>query len=130
MISRNLCAAGADPYIVFPNDEKIHYFDPKIDLGLLLVQSGFKNVGPKSVDEVLEDIEKVLNAIPDHQVYANETIVPRLTYLTLNAYQMRSDKIMEIVTKAGFVKFAEASPRGSEQGFFVRDMSKTFKLVA
>jgi len=94
------------------------------------ILSGFKLVYDKTEDEITALIESTINDyIPDLQVYTGETICPKLTYLTLNYSQMQSAKIMNAVKRAGFVLFATARPRGSDQGFFVRDESKTFKLV-
>lgn len=92
--------------------------------------SGFKAAHMLSDEELVTEIEKTLNAIPDHQVYQGEQMRPKLTFLTLNTAQMGSAKIMDAVEKCGFVKFAVAKPRGSSQGFFVRDESKSFKSVA
>lgn len=91
--------------------------------------SGFKAAHTSSLEELVAQIEAVLKATPDHQVYAHEGMKPKLTFLTLNSQQMASKKIMDAVQKAGFVKFAEAKPRGSAQGFFMRDDSKTFTAV-
>jgi hypothetical protein len=91
--------------------------------------SGFKNVHMMTDDELVENIEATVKSTPDLQVYAGEQIKPKLTFLTLNNDQMKSPKIMTAIEKCGFVKFAEASPRGAPQGFFVRDDSKSFKAV-
>ncbi len=53
---------------------------------------------------------------------------PKLTMLTLNSGQMASPKIMQAVEKCGFKLVFTAKPRGSKQGFFVRDDSKTLQL--
>lgn len=92
--------------------------------------SGFKDVGAMSEAELLAKINSVVDEYtPDHQVYIGEHIHPNLTFLTLNADQMASKKIMDAVTAAGFVKVLEAAPRGSPQGFFARDKSGTLKVV-
>jgi hypothetical protein len=90
--------------------------------------SGFKNVGTMDHDELVKAITDTCSEVPDHQVYQNEKIIPKMTYLTLNEQQTQSVKIMSAVLDAGFVKFATAKPRGSLQSFFVRDISNTFKL--
>lgn len=92
--------------------------------------SGFKNTQTLTDEELVEQIEKQVKAVPDFQVYDGEQINPNLTYLTLNSSQMESKKIMTAIGKCGFVQFATAAPRGSTQGFFVRDDSKTWKAVA
>lgn len=92
--------------------------------------SGFKDVHKLSEDELVNQInETVNNAVPDFQVFASEEIMPKLTFMTLNKEQMDSAKIRSAVEKAGFVKFAECQPRGRPQGFYMRDESKTFKVV-
>lgn len=91
--------------------------------------SGFKAAHTLSVEELVEQIEAVLQAVPDHQVYQHESMKPALTFLTLNSGQMGSKKIMDAVAKAGFKKFATAQPRGSVQGFFVRDTSNSYANV-
>lgn len=93
--------------------------------------SGFKDAGKYTDEELLKRINEVTDKYtPDHQVYKGEEIRPKLFFLTLNDAQMQSKKIMNAIKEAGFVKFAEAKPRGSVQGFFVRDKSKTFAAVA
>ena len=91
--------------------------------------SGFKDVGLMTEAQLVDAIEDTLDAVPDFQVFAGETIVPKLTFLTLNAGQMGSKKIMQAIEKAGFFKIGEASPRHTLQGFFVRDDSKTWKTT-
>lgn len=93
------------------------------------ILSGFKAAHNSTTEELVEQIEKVIAAVPDHQVYSMESMKPHLTFLTLNSAQVASKKIMDAVAKAGFVKFADAKPRGSVQSFFVRDTSKSFKSV-
>ncbi len=83
-----------------------------------------------SAEELDLKIQEVIDAVPDHQVFIGETMKPNLIFLTLNAGQMGSKKIVNAVTKAGFVKLAEASPRGLPQGFYVLDMSNTLKVCA
>lgn len=93
--------------------------------------SGFKTAHNLEEDEIVKQIEETINGyVPDLQVFKGEQICPKLTFLTLNSGQMNSPKIMNAITKAGFVKFGEGSPRGTPQGFFVRDTSKTFKTSA
>lgn len=93
--------------------------------------SGFKDVGPLSEKDLLAKINSVADeSIPDHQVYKGEQMRPKLLFLTLNASQMGSKKIADAVKEAGFVQFAVAAPRGSSQGFYVRDKSESFKAVA
>lgn len=93
--------------------------------------SGFKAVNQLSDEELVDEItHAVTTAIPDHQVFANEQMRPALTFLTLNSSQMGSPKIMSAIKKAGFVQFATARPRGSDQGFFIKDTSDSFKAVA
>jgi hypothetical protein len=91
--------------------------------------SGFKAAHNSTLEDLVEQIEAVLKAVPDHQVFHGEQMCPKLTFLTLNSGQMGSKKIMDAVTKCGFVKIAEAKPRGSVQGFFVRDDSKSWVSV-
>lgn len=93
--------------------------------------SGFKKINTQTpVDEIVKQInDTITQYVPDHQVYAYETICPKLTYLTLNQQQAGMQNLREAVDKAGFVLFATASPRCTTQHFFVRDESKTFKLI-
>lgn len=93
------------------------------------ILSGFKDVGTLTDAELTKEIQTACSSIPDNQVYKGEGITPKLTYLTLNSGQTQSKKIMDAVTKAGFVLFATASPRGQVQSFFVRDMSRTFTMA-
>ena len=92
--------------------------------------SGFKHAAMSSVDDLVSEIEAVLKAVPDHQVFQHEQMQPKLTFLTLNQSQTGSPKIMTAVEKAGFVKIGTASPRGSTQSFFIRDDSKSWKAVS
>ncbi len=92
--------------------------------------SGFKSVGNLTVPELVKQINEICDTyVPDHQIYQGEQINPKLTFLTLNSGQMGSKAIMDAIAEAGFVKIAEAKPRGSLQGFFARDLSKTLKLI-
>jgi hypothetical protein len=94
------------------------------------ILSGFKNVATLSHDELVKQITETIDEmIPDHQVYLHETMKPKLTFLTLNSGQMNSPKIMKALEATGFVKIGEGQPRGSAQGFFVRDTSGTFKTA-
>lgn len=91
--------------------------------------SGFKAVQDLEPEELVKQIVDICdNYIPDHQVFGGETINPKLTFLTLNSGQMASPKIMKAIEAAGFVQFGAGKPRGSEQGFFLRDTSKSFRL--
>lgn len=92
--------------------------------------SGFKHVGNETVEELITKINAICDEFtPDHQIFAGETINPKLTFLTLNSGQVGSKKIMDAVTAAGFKLFGTGSPRGSTQSFFYRDKSESFKLV-
>lgn len=94
------------------------------------ILSGFKDVGLMTEDELDEQIKGILTtSIADHQVYEGEVMRPKLTFLTLNSSQLQSPKIMKAVKTAGFVQFAVAKPRGGDQGFFVRDLSNSMKLL-
>ena len=90
--------------------------------------SGFKHAANLTLEDLVEEIEATLKAVPDFQVFEYETIQPKLTLLTLNDHQMASPKIMQAVEKCGFKLVFTAKPRGSKQGFFVRDDSKTLQL--
>lgn len=93
--------------------------------------SGFKAVHGLQEEELVKQIESTITEyVPDLQVYANETICPKLTFLTLNAGQWGSEKIRNAVTKAGFKLLFTASPRGSPQYFLARDDSNTLKMEA
>lgn len=90
--------------------------------------SGFKDAHKyKDEAEFVKAITDVCSSTPDLQVFAGETINPKLTFLTLNSTQMASEKIMGAIKAAGFVRLGTGAPRGSEQGFFIRDLSGTFK---
>ena len=89
--------------------------------------SGFKDAHKYETEEkFVKAITDVCASVPDLQVFAGENINPKLTFLTLNSTQMGSPKIMSAIKAAGFVKLGTGSPRGSAQGFFVRDLSGTF----
>lgn len=93
------------------------------------ILSGFKDVQKLDHDALVKQIKETIDDyVPDHQVYIGEVICPKLIYLTLNQGQMASDKIMKAIKEVGFVKFAEAKPRGTPQGFFILDLSGTFTL--
>jgi len=92
--------------------------------------SGFKAVHTQTEAEIVDQIEDVIkNYVPDHQVFKGEQMMPKFTFLTLNSGQMASEKIMGAIAKAGFVKIGVGKPRGSDQGFFLRDDSKTWKAA-
>lgn len=91
--------------------------------------SGFKAVASMSVDDIVKQIEETMEVIPDHQVFQHEQMKPKHTFLTLNAGQMATPKIMEAITKAGFKLIGTGRPRGSDQGFFLRDDSNTWKAA-
>lgn len=94
------------------------------------ILSGFKDVATLTPQQLVQQINDTIDKhVPDLQVYTGEQMTPKLTFLTLNSGQMGSKKIMDAIKEAGFIKFAEASPRGSPQGFFVRDQSTTFKVA-
>jgi len=93
--------------------------------------SGFKSVNTLSDDELVKQIEHICTVPrPDFQIFQHEQMKPAMTWLTLNSGQMTSKKIMDAIKKCGFVKIGEARPRGSPQGLFLRDKSKTWKLAA
>lgn len=95
------------------------------------ILSGFKSVGKMTHEELVNQINAIIdNSIPDHQVFEGEQMMPNFVFLTLNSEQMDSNKIMAAVTEAGFKKFATGRPRGGEQGFFIKDLSGTFKVIA
>lgn len=92
--------------------------------------SGFKAVQNLTGAELVAQIKTTIDDhTPDLQVYKGEQIKPDLTLLTLNSSQMKSEKIMSAIKEAGFVQFATAQPRGSDQGLFFRDKTKSFKLI-
>jgi hypothetical protein len=92
--------------------------------------SGFKSVNTLTDEELVQQINHTIDgARPDFQVYARESMMPALTFLTLNDSQMGSKKIMTAIEKCGFVKIGEGRPRGSKQGFFLRDTSKSWKAA-
>ena len=85
---------------------------------------------PLTDEQLVEQINSTIDDyVPDLQVFIGENMTPKLTFLTLNKSQMGSKKIMNAIKKAGFKQFAEASPRGLPQGFFVQDKSKSFKSI-
>jgi hypothetical protein len=85
--------------------------------------SGFKEVNQLSEDELISDINECIGMVPDMQVFGGEQINPKFTFLTLNSGQMGSKKIMDAINKAGFFMIGAGAPRGSKQGFFLRDDS-------
>lgn len=92
------------------------------------ILSGFKSVGNMTEAEMVKAINETIDTkVPDLQVYVGEQMRPALTWLTLNQDQCASAAIMNAVKKAGFVKVAEAQPRGGVQSFFIKDTSGTFK---
>ena len=93
------------------------------------IASGFKHAGGLTDKELDAEIKNMLTVRPDFQIFANEKLQPQLTFLTLNSGQMQSPKIMKAVEKAGFKKIGEGKPRGSPQGFFLRDTGNTWKAA-
>lgn len=90
--------------------------------------SGFKSVNTLTDAELVEQIEYTCTEPrPDFQVFGGEMMKPAMTFLTLNSGQMGSKKILDAIKKCGFVQIGEAKPRGSTQGFFLRDTSKSWK---
>lgn len=85
--------------------------------------SGFKDVNKLTEDELVTDINECIGLVPDMQVFGGEQINPKFTFLTLNSGQMGSPKIMTAIAKAGFFLIGTGKPRGSLQGFFLRDDS-------
>lgn len=83
--------------------------------------SGFKAVNALTEDELIADINACVGMVPDMQVFGGETLNPKFTFLTLNSGQMGSKKIMDCIEKAGFFLIGTGTPRGSQQGFFLRD---------
>ncbi len=96
------------------------------------ILSGFKSVNVLSDEELLADITALINPdgpVPDLQVYKDEMMRPKLTFLTLNSSQLASPKIMKAIELAGFKSIGTAQPRGHVQGFFVHDASDTWKAA-
>jgi hypothetical protein len=92
--------------------------------------SGFKNVNQLTDEELIEQINfTVTTPRPDFQVFAGEQMKPALTFLTLNSTQMASKKIMTAIEKCGFKLIGTGTPRGSQQGFFLRDTSNSWKAA-
>lgn len=92
------------------------------------ILSGFKAVGNMTEAELVKAIKETIEEkVPDLQVFEGEQMRPALTWLTLNASQTASPKIMKAIAAAGFVKVAECQPRGDIQAFFVKDTTSTFK---
>lgn len=83
--------------------------------------SGFKTVNQLSDEELIADIETCVGMVPDMQVFGGEQINPKYTFLTLNSGQLGSPKIMAALDKTGFFLIGTGKPRGSLQGFFLRD---------
>jgi hypothetical protein len=91
------------------------------------ILSGFKKVNNLTEDELDAEIKNAVDiALPDFQVFQGESMKPKFTFLTLNSGQMQSPKIMKAIERAGFFKIGEGKPRGSTQGFFLRDTSSTW----
>ena len=89
--------------------------------------SGFKSTATMTDEELDEQIRNALDvAIPDFQVFQYETMRPKFTFLTLNSNQMSSKRITNAIARAGFFQIGSGKPRGSEQGFFLRDTSNTW----
>jgi hypothetical protein len=94
------------------------------------ILSGFKSVNEISEDELIEQIEYVCTKPrPDFQIFVHEQMKPAMTWLTLNADQMKSQKIMKCIDKCGFKMVGYAKPRGRPQGMFLRDTSGTWTIT-
>lgn len=95
------------------------------------ILSGFKSVAVLTDQELVDQIEYTCTVPrPDFQIFAPEQMKPAMTWLTLNSSQMSSKKIMTAIEKCGFRLVGVGSPRGLEQGLYLRDTSHTFKLTA
>lgn len=95
------------------------------------ILSGFKSVGTDTHEDLVKKINDLCdNYVADHQVFANEVMKPTVCFLTLNGGQMASAKIIKAVEEAGFKQFAKGTDRGYDQGFFVRNKSGNFKVMA
>lgn len=93
------------------------------------ILSGFKNIQNLTDAELVQQIEDVIKAVPDFQVFQTETMTPKMTFLTLNSSQMGSAKIMKAIKAAGFFEVGRGTPRGQPQGFFLRDTSNSWKAT-
>lgn len=92
------------------------------------ILSGLKEAHKLTEEQLVADILSTINdCLPDLQVFKGEQMKPALTFLTLNSPQMGSKKVVDAITKAGFVKIGEGKPRGSPQGFYVKDTSGTYQ---
>lgn len=92
--------------------------------------SGFKNVAKMTPEELVEQIEYTCTVPrPDFQIFGNEQMRPRMTFLTLNSSQMGSKKIMTAIEKCGFKLIGTGKPRASKQGLFLRDTSDTWEFA-
>lgn len=92
------------------------------------ILSGFKNVATMTDEELDASIKNACEvARPDFQVFEYENMMPKFTFLTLNSAQMSSNRIMSAIKRAGFFEIGRGRPRGSEQGFFLRDTSNSWK---
>ncbi len=95
------------------------------------ILSGFKDVGRMTHTNLVNKINEICtDYVPDHQVYIGENMKPTVVFLTLNSDQMSSQKIIKAVLEAGFKLFAYGTDRNLDQGFFVRNESGNFKIVA
>lgn len=94
------------------------------------ILSGFKAVATMTEAELDQSIKNACEvATPDFQVFLNEGMMPKFTFLTLNSSQMQSAKIMAAIGRAGFFEIGRGSPRSSPQGFFLRDTSNSWKAT-
>lgn len=124
MTAKSFATAGAPAY---PSEMRTQLWP--LCCGASII-SGFKAAHTLTEKDLLTQINATLTEyIPDHQVFKGEQMKPGLTFLTLNSGQMNSAKIMSVIKEAGFVQFGTARPRGSDQGFFVRDKSESFKVI-
>ncbi len=85
--------------------------------------SGFKSVNQLTEAELIADINACCGMVPDMQVFGGEQINPKFTFLTLNSGQMGSQKVMDALEATGFFLVGLGKPRGSLQGFYLRDDS-------
>ena len=94
------------------------------------ILSGFKSIATLTDEELVKQIEYTCTIPrPDLQIFAHEHMKPKMTWLTLNYDQMGSKKIMKAIKACGFVLVGTGKPRGMEQGLYLRDTSKTWKLA-
>jgi len=117
----------------FGSNAKSYPSDMRVQLWPLCcgatILSGFKDTSTLTPEALVQQIKDTMQAIPDHQVFAGETITPKTIWVVLNGSQCKSPKITGALETVGFREVAECMLNSGIGKFYVYDGTKTFKIT-